>query len=330
MSAAEPEPHAERSHGRGRTLRVADLDGRTISEALRLLGVREAPSHRSAAARMLREVLGDHRTVRDLLEAAGPQGRDAFVQLVADGPAAVEDLADRGWPGRGALPAPLDWLQRRALVAPGADGRVHAVDEARRAYLTPTLDLQRATPATPAPEPAGGTGSTARPAEEPGASEARVLGARSVVVADAATIDRLIADADLALEAVSDTVAVGDAEPEQLRSALRQAGVALLDDTAVDADATAPALPTTPERAVGPKAVRALLARAVDERRQVWLRYFASSKAGATTERVVDPWALSDDLLRGWCHLRRDERTFAVGRIGEAVMLAAAIEHEPG
>lgn len=328
MSAAEPGPRAERPHEREHTaVRVADLDGRTISEALRLLGTREVPSHRSAAARVLREVLGDHRTVRDLLEAAGSQGRDAFVQLVVDGPAPVEDIADRGWPGRGALPAPLDWLQRRALVAPGADGRVHALDEARRAYLTPTLDLQAATAAQ---EPGDSARPAARPAEEPGASEARVLGARSVVVADAGTIDRLLADADLDLEAVSDTVAVADVDPAQLRSALRHAGVALWDDATVDADAAAPALPTTPERAVGPKAVRALLARAVDERRQVWLRYFASSKAGATTERVVDPWALGDDLLRGWCHLRRDERTFAVGRIGEAVMLAGEIEHEPG
>lgn len=326
MSATQPDPPAG-PHGRGQAaLRVVDLDGRTINEALQLLGEREVPSHRSAAARVLRELLEDHRTVRDLLEAAGPEGRDAFVQLVVDGPAPVEDIADRGWPGRGALPAPLDWLQRRALVAPGTDGCVHAVDEARRAYLTPTLDLQPATPVSDGN--AGRAG--ARPAEEPGESEARVVGARSVVVADAATIDRLIADADLDLEAVSDTVAVADADPDRLRSALRHAGVALLDDTAVDADATAPPLPTTPERAVGPKAVRTLLARAVEEHRQVWLRYFASSKAGATTERVVDPWALGDDLLRGWCHLRRDERTFAVGRIGEAVMLADTIEHEPG
>jgi predicted DNA-binding transcriptional regulator YafY len=190
---------------------------------------------------------------------------------------------------------------------------VHPVDEARRAYAAPTLDLPTAG------EPAA-----------PPTSEARVLGARSVVVADAETLDRLLADAEVDLEAVSDTVAIADAEPERLRAALRHAGVPLLDDRAVAADAVEPALPTTPERAVGPKAVRTLLGRAVEERRQVWLRYFASSKAGATTERTVDPWALDADLLRGWCHLRRDERTFAVGHIGEAVMLAEAIEHEPG
>lgn len=298
-------------------MRVADLDAGAVTEALRLLGVAEPPAHRSAAGRVLREALGDHRTLRDVLDAAPADARDAFVRLATEGPARVEELADRGWPGRGALPAPLDWLQRRALVAPGTDGRVHAVDEARRAYAAPTLDLPAAGDAAgePAPEPA---------------SQARVLGARSVVVAAPEQLDRLLADAEVGLEAVSDTVAVADAEPDRLRAALRQAGVPLLDDAAVVADAGEPALPTTPERAVGPKAVRTLLARAVEERRQVWLRYFASSKAGATTERTVDPWTLEADLLRGWCHLRRDERTFAVGRIGEAVMLADAIEHEPG
>lgn len=296
-------------------MRVGDLDGRTVSEALGLLGCRDVPGNRSAGARLLREWLSDHRTVRDLLEAAPEAGRDAFVRLATGGPAPVEDVADRGWPGRGTLPAPLDWLQRRALVAAGPDGRVHAVAEPRRAFTAPTLDL----PAAPAEDP---------PAQ-PAPTEARVLGAGSVVVADAATIDRLVADADVALEAVADTVAVGDVAPARLRSAVRRAGVALFDEEAVRADADAPALPTTPERAVGPKAVRSLLGRAVDERRQVWLRYFASSKAGATTERVVDPWTLADDLLRGWCHLRRDERTFAVGRIGEAVLLAEEIAHHP-
>jgi predicted DNA-binding transcriptional regulator YafY len=61
----------------------------------------------------------------------------------------------------------------------------------------------------------------------------------------------------------------------------------------------------------------------------VWLRYHTSSRGGATTERVVDPWSLAEDLLVGWCHLRRDERTFAVGRIGEAVLLADEIADTP-
>lgn len=297
-------------------MRVADLDGHTVGEALALLGVRDAPAHRAAAARRLRDVLGDHRTVRDLLEEASAAGRDAFVRLATSGPARVEDLADRGWPGRGTLPAPLDWLQRRALVAVGGDGRVHAVDEARRAYAAPTLDLEEAAPAA-----------AAEPAPTP---EAIVHPARSVVVAAADTIDRLCGDDDLGLEAISDTVAIGDADADVVRSALRRAGVRLLGEEAVVVDARAPTLPTAPERAVGPKQVRSLLDRAVEQRRQVWLRYHTSSRGGATTERVVDPWSLAEDLLVGWCHLRRDERTFAVGRIGEAVLLADEIAHGPG
>ncbi|PSO51316.1 MAG: hypothetical protein BRC31_06805 [Actinobacteria bacterium QS_5_72_10] len=318
-------------------MRVADLDGRTVAEALTLLGARDAPTHRAAAARQLREILEGHRTVRDLLEAAPDAGRDAFVALATEGPARVSDVADRGWSGRGNLPFPLDWLQRRALVAPDANGRVHAVDEARRAYLAPTLDLQAAaepdseSEPDPAPESApeeagvapGGATDTAPP------SEAIVHPARSVVVAAPETIDRLCSDDELGLEAISDTVAIGDADAEAVRAALRRAGVRLLGEEAVVVDAHAPALPTAPERAVGPKQVRSLLDRAVEQRRQVWLRYHTSSRGGATTERVVDPWSLAEDLLVGWCHLRRDERTFAVGRIGEAVLLADEIASTP-
>ncbi|GEM_PF-3467944 len=298
------------------SLRIADLDGRTIAEALRLLGVRDVPAHRHGAARALRTALGDHRTIRDLLEEAPEGAREAFTRLATDGPARVEQLLSRGWAGRGTLPPPLDWLQRRALVAAGADGRVHALAEAARAFAAPTLGLEDgAPPDAETPAPAG---------EQ---AEARVLAARSVIVADPATIDRVTAVAGLDLEAVADTVALGHAEPEEVRRALRAAGVAQVGEEAVTVDAVEAALPNAAERAVGPKQVRALLDRAVAQHRQVWVRYFASSRAGATTERTVDPWRLRDDLLVGWCHLRRDERTFAVGRIGEAVMLPDAIDH---
>ncbi len=311
------------------TLRVADLDARALAEALRLLGVREVPAHRHGAARELRARLADHRTVRDLLERAPDEAREAFRRLAGEGPARVEDLLDRGWAGRGMLPAPLDWLQRRALVAPGADGRVHALAEPREALATPTLGLE--------PEPASDhlpseqSSSAHPPTPERRGGEARVLAARSVVVADPETLDRLTAVAELGLEAVSDTVAVATAAPEEVQRALRAEGVDLIGEHAVTVDAAEAALPNAPQRAVGPKQVRALLERALAEQRQVWVRYFASSRAGATTERTVDPWRLRDDLLVGWCHLRRDQRTFAVGRIGEAVMLPEAIDHhEPG
>lgn len=289
-------------------VRVADLDRQAVAEALRLQGIAEVPTDRAVALRELRQRLSDYRTVRDLVERAPEGAREAFVRLASEGPQRVEALLDRGWAGRGQLPAPLDWLQRRALVAAASDGRVHAMAEARAAFAAPTLDL---------PEAAN--------VEEPSAPEAVVHPARTVVVAAAETIDWLTSNDELALEAVSDTVALADADAEDVRAALRRAGVRLLGDQAVAVDADAPALPTSEERAVGPKQLRTLLGRAIEQRRRVWLRYFTSSRGGATTERVVDPWALDGDLLTGWCHLRRDERTFAVGRIGEAVLLAEEI-----
>ncbi|MBA2576576.1 MAG: WYL domain-containing protein, partial [Euzebyaceae bacterium] len=112
-------------------------------------------------------------------------------------------------------------------------------------------------------------------------------------------------------------------------AALRAAGVRLSEDAVVGADPAAPALPGTAEDAVGPRAIRALLERGVRESRQLRLQYFASSRGGAATDRVVDPWAFRDDLLRGYCHLREGERTFAVDRIGRARLLPTGIEFRP-
>jgi predicted DNA-binding transcriptional regulator YafY len=126
-------------------------------------------------------------------------------------------------------------------------------------------------------------------------------------------------------------VAVSTKSAKAVAAALRSAGVRLDDDAVVSLAEGTPALPGTAEEAVGPRAIRTLLARAVEEQRQVWLRYFASSRGGATTERVVDPWSFSDDLLRGYCHLRQDERTFALDRVGVARLLPSGLEHpEPG
>ena len=69
---------------------------------------------------------------------------------------------------------------------------------------------------------------------------------------------------------------------------------------------------------------------AVDEERQVRLDYFAASRGGVATDRVVDPWRFVDGLLTGWCHLRTAERTFAVDRIGRVRLLPATIDHRPG
>ncbi|MDP8978415.1 MAG: WYL domain-containing protein, partial [Actinomycetota bacterium] len=105
--------------------------------------------------------------------------------------------------------------------------------------------------------------------------------------------------------------------------------VSLREHAVVPAAADAPALPGVAEDAVGPRAVRSLVRRGLEDGRQLRLWYFASSRGGAATDRVVDPWAFDGDLLRGYCHLRTGERTFAVDRIGHARLLPDPVDH-PG
>lgn len=285
--------------------------------------------------------------MRDLLDA-GPEGaRAAFVELVQRGPQPVEALLDRGWWGRGLLPPPLDWLQRRGLVLVGADGLVRACREAAHDFGGAT-----AAPGSPAgsaeaaggypdsrtePE-AGAEGPEAGPGEDDAEHATTQLGpARGglrveptgcvVVVSVPATLDRALGVAAAQLRAVAPTVAVSERSAETVRRVLEQAGLPSRTEPLVTADPAAPPLPGTAEEAVAPSALRTLLQRAVTEARQVRLEYFASSRGGAPTDRVVDPWGFGDDLLRGYCHLRAGERTFAVDRIGRARMLPGHIEH---
>lgn len=287
---------------------VGALDHETVREALALLGHADPPSHRGAAQRELRDHLRAPGTVRATLDSAPQGARDAFVGLCGDGAATVEDLLGRGWWGRGALPPPLDWLQRRALVTVDDRGLVHPVDEAREGFLQRTLELDE---------------------REPAEARVRIEAAAAVVVAETpGLLDRAVAVPAAGLRAVAPTVAVSARAPAAVQAALRAAGVPLDADATVPADRHAPALPGTAEDAVGPRAIRAVLGRAVAEGRQVRLRYFASSRGGAATDRVVDPWRFADDLLVGYCHLRTGERTFAVDRIGQARLLATAVEHQ--
>ncbi len=147
-----------------------------------------------------------------------------------------------------------------------------------------------------------------------------------VVVGAPEALHRVLTAPGAGLRGVAPTVAVSDKGPAAVSAALRAAGVDLAAE-AVAAEVGAPALPLVAEEAVGPRAVRALLERAVEDGRQVRLRYFASSRGGAATDRVVDPWSFRDDLLRGWCHLRVDERTFALDRIGLAHLLPSPVDH---
>lgn len=290
---------------------VDALRHQEVREALRLLGGGEAPIHRGAALRQLRELLTAPGAVRSALDHAPEGAEAAFARLAQEGPAPVDDLLGRGWWGHGTLPPPLDWLQVRGLVMVGEDGLVHAVAEACEGFAKLTLDL-------PVAQDTAGT--------SPG--PLRVEEARSVVIGlTPAALDRALAVPTAGLRAIAPTVAVSHRSPAVVAAALRGAGVALAEDAVVAAQPGEPALPTATEEAVGPRPVRALLERALAESRQVRLEYFASSRGGAATDRVVDPWSFRDDLLRGYCHLRSSERTFAVDRIGRARLLPSPIEH---
>jgi hypothetical protein len=298
------------------------LPHEAVREALRLLGDREPSGNRAGALRQLREVLRGYGTVRQLVDRAPSGAGAAFTRLCHEGPLPVEELLGRGWWGRGSLPPPLDWVQRRGLVQIGDDGLLHVTSEAREGYL----DVALFAPETP---PAG-TGDASHAGLADGEAQmegVRVEAARSVVVAPtAALLDAAVAVSAAALRTIAPTVAVSARSAGSVTSILRSAGVRLAADALVHAEAHAPALPGTAEEAVGPRAVRALLERSVSDARQVRLQYFASSRGGAPTERVVDPWEFHDDLLRGYCHLRQGERTFAVDRVGRATLLPSGID----
>jgi hypothetical protein len=288
------------------------LPHEAVREALRLLGDREPPGNRAGALRRLREVLRGYGTVRQLVDRAPEGAGTAFVRLCHDGPLPVEQLLGRGWWGRGALPPPLDWVQRRGLVQVGDDGMLHATTEAREGYLDLALFAPETEPPVVADDEAEGV---------------RVEGARAVVVAPtSALLDAAVAVPAAGLRTIAPTVAVSDRSAGAVTSVLRSAGVRLAADALVHSAPHAPALPGTAEEAVGPRAVRALLERSVTDGRQVRLQYFASSRGGAPTERVVDPWDFRDDLLRGYCHLREGERTFAVDRVGRATLLPSPVD----
>ncbi len=296
---------------------IDELSGDEIRDALRLLGLDDTVAGH-ASKRSLRETLTAPGQVADLISRAPSAAADAYRTVAIDGAASVEDLIGRGWAGRGRLPEPLDWLQRRALVIVGHEGLVHATDESRHGYATLTFDLPDA---PPLPEP------------EPEVPEAPLLieEARTVVVAPSqAALDQAAGVPGAGLRTVAPTVAVSSRPPAVVQAALESAGClvsAAHGVTVVQGEMT---LPGAEEEAVGPRAIRTLLQRALEEQRQVRLEYFASSRGGQATERVVDPWVFADDLLRGYCHLRNDERAFAVDRIGRARLLATTVSHTLG
>lgn len=297
---------------------LADLPGERLREALALLAGTagdDVPAGRPAVLRALRRRMGEPGHLRRVLQDAPPGAAEAFARLVREGPLSVEALLGRGWWGRGLLPSPLDWLQRRAMVTVTAAGLVAAVPPAAEGWRAQQLHLA--------------TGDAAASPDEPDPDPAPVVveAARTVVITE--DMGRVLAVPGAGLKAVAATVAVSRREPRAVEQALRAAGVRLRGDEVVEARPAAPALPGSAERALTPWAIRAVLQRAVAERRQVHLEYFPSSRGGAPTERTVDPWTFADDLLVGWCHLRAGERTFALDRVGSATLLGTSLTHRP-
>ncbi len=288
---------------------LADLQAEQAREALRLLGEQAPPTAKAAAIRRLRARLSAPGFVEELLDQAPEGARNAFLRVVADGAASVDELLGRGWWGYGVLPPPLDWLQRRGLLVADSAGLIHPSDEASAAFREGVLPF----PSVAAP-----------------AAPLRVEDAGCVVVAEeSAGLGPALGVPAAALRAVAPTVALSSKSAARVTAALRAAGVALSSDVTVTALDDEPALPGTAEQAIGPAAIRRLLSRALAEERQVWLEYYPSSRGGAATERTVDPWRFRDDLLTGWCHLRTGERTFALDRVGRARLLSARREHAP-
>lgn len=288
---------------------VDELTTEELRDALRLLGLDEGPS--GGTRRDLREHLSTPGVVTDLLDRAPDGAAEAFRALAVEGAASVEDLLSRGWAGVGQLPAPLDWLQRRALVMVGRSGLVHAGAEAREGFATLTLTL---------PEPV----------DEDDPTPLLVEAATTVVIAPTqAALDRAMAVPGAALRTVSQTVAVSDRSPAAVQAALESVDLPVSGEHATVQAAPTLSLPGIEEEAVGPRAIRALVTRALEEERQLRLEYFASSRGGQATERVVDPWRFADDLLVGYCHLRDGERSFAIDRIGHARLLTSQRTHAP-
>lgn len=150
----------------------------------------------------------------------------------------------------------------------------------------------------------------------------------AVVARTPAELNRFIAlveTADKPITPVAPTVALSPLEPGALAAILAADGIEVAGDIVIASTQAEPQLDWQEIKAVRPSDVRAVINQAIDEGRQLELHYFATSNDGAATIRVLDPWTLKGTLLTGWCHLRNDERSFALERIGTAVLLTTPI-----
>ncbi len=63
-----------------------------------------------------------------------------------------------------------------------------------------------------------------------------------------------------------------------------------------------------------------LLRKAFDQKRQVKIRYY-SPHSDEHTARIIDIYEIYINSIIAFCHLREDERTFAIERINSATIL---------
>lgn len=66
--------------------------------------------------------------------------------------------------------------------------------------------------------------------------------------------------------------------------------------------------------------IRKLLQKAFDKKRQIKIRYYSPHSDEHTT-RIIDIYQIYLNSIIAYCHLRKDERTFAIERINSAAIL---------
>lgn len=75
--------------------------------------------------------------------------------------------------------------------------------------------------------------------------------------------------------------------------------------------------------------IRKLLDKAFNERRKVKIRYY-SPHSDEQTIRIIDIYKIYINAITAFCHLRKEERTFVIGRINSAAILAEKYEIPKG
>ncbi len=68
------------------------------------------------------------------------------------------------------------------------------------------------------------------------------------------------------------------------------------------------------------KRIRELLTKAKNEKRKVKIKYYSPHSDEHTT-RIIDIYQVYINSIIGFCHLRDEERTFAIERINAVAML---------